>query len=266
MRDLRAGIAAGRFHVARVPGSRCARRERRRPDRGDARRAARRAGQARRLRAPPRALLLQLRARSRRGRRDRPQADARGDQTPRRTRHDRHRRPGPHRIDRARPLLGTGELNLATERKSPASAGPFPFNRGARIRTGDLTDPNGARYQAAPRPDEAPVSHKGRPSRSLRLPPAPRGSARPLSSPRAAALRSARRGRPPARARALRGLLRQRPAGAGSRARRRIATGVSAHAELFELAVGEQVQLLLVHHGLFWGPGASASTLSSSGA
>ncbi len=35
----------------------------------------------------------------------------------------------------------------------------------------------------------------------------------------------------------------------------RIATGVSAHAELFELAVGERVQLLLVHHGLFWGPG-----------
>ncbi len=27
-------------------------------------------------------------------------------------------------------------------------------NRGARIRTGDLTDPNGARYQAAPRPEE----------------------------------------------------------------------------------------------------------------
>ena len=26
-------------------------------------------------------------------------------------------------------------------------------HRGARIRTGDLADPNGARYQAAPRPD-----------------------------------------------------------------------------------------------------------------
>lgn len=34
-----------------------------------------------------------------------------------------------------------------------------------------------------------------------------------------------------------------------------IATGVSAHAELFELAAGEGAQLLLVHHGLFWGPG-----------
>jgi hypothetical protein len=27
------------------------------------------------------------------------------------------------------------------------------LNRGARVRTGDLTAPNGARYQAAPRPD-----------------------------------------------------------------------------------------------------------------
>jgi dinuclear metal center YbgI/SA1388 family protein len=34
-----------------------------------------------------------------------------------------------------------------------------------------------------------------------------------------------------------------------------IATGVSAHAELFELAVGEQAGLVLVHHGLFWGSG-----------
>jgi dinuclear metal center YbgI/SA1388 family protein len=32
-----------------------------------------------------------------------------------------------------------------------------------------------------------------------------------------------------------------------------IATGVSAHAELFNLAAGEQADLLLVHHGLFWG-------------
>ena len=31
--------------------------------------------------------------------------------------------------------------------------------RGARIRTGDLTDPNGARYQAAPRPDAPSVFH-----------------------------------------------------------------------------------------------------------
>ncbi len=32
-----------------------------------------------------------------------------------------------------------------------------------------------------------------------------------------------------------------------------LATGVSAHAELFELAAAEGAQLLLVHHGIFWG-------------
>ena len=39
---------------------------------------------------------------------------------------------------------------------------------------------------------------------------------------------------------------------------RTIATGVSAHAELFELAARERAQLLLVHHGLFWGSGVVA--------
>jgi dinuclear metal center YbgI/SA1388 family protein len=34
-----------------------------------------------------------------------------------------------------------------------------------------------------------------------------------------------------------------------------VATGVSAHAELFERAAAERVELLLVHHGLFWGSG-----------
>src|SRR5271154_4747859 len=37
-----------------------------------------------------------------------------------------------------------------------------------------------------------------------------------------------------------------------------IATGVSAHAELFELAAGEHAELLLVHHGLFGGSGFAA--------
>jgi len=37
-----------------------------------------------------------------------------------------------------------------------------------------------------------------------------------------------------------------------------IATGVSAHAELFELAAGERADMLLVHHGLFWGAGIRA--------
>ena len=35
----------------------------------------------------------------------------------------------------------------------------------------------------------------------------------------------------------------------------RLATGVSANAELFELAAREGADMLLVHHGLFWGPG-----------
>jgi dinuclear metal center YbgI/SA1388 family protein len=35
-----------------------------------------------------------------------------------------------------------------------------------------------------------------------------------------------------------------------------VATGVSAHAELFELAAGEQAELVIVHHGLFWGGAA----------
>src|SRR5690242_6666465 len=41
----------------------------------------------------------------------------------------------------------------------------------------------------------------------------------------------------------------------GPREARRIATGVSAHAELFERAAAREADLLLVHHGLFWGAG-----------
>ena len=43
----------------------------------------------------------------------------------------------------------------------------------------------------------------------------------------------------------------------------RIATGVSASIELFERAIESQAQLLLVHHGLFWGrgPGPIDSTM-----
>jgi dinuclear metal center YbgI/SA1388 family protein len=37
-----------------------------------------------------------------------------------------------------------------------------------------------------------------------------------------------------------------------------IATGVSANVQLFELAAAEHAQLLLVHHGLFWGSGPGA--------
>jgi dinuclear metal center YbgI/SA1388 family protein len=39
---------------------------------------------------------------------------------------------------------------------------------------------------------------------------------------------------------------------------RTLATGVSANAELFELAAAEGADLLLVHHGLFWGAGVAA--------
>lgn len=35
----------------------------------------------------------------------------------------------------------------------------------------------------------------------------------------------------------------------------RLATGVSASAELFELALAAQADLVIVHHGLFWGSG-----------
>jgi dinuclear metal center YbgI/SA1388 family protein len=38
----------------------------------------------------------------------------------------------------------------------------------------------------------------------------------------------------------------------------RIVTGVSAHVELFERAADAQAGLLLVHHGLIWGPGVKA--------
>jgi len=37
-----------------------------------------------------------------------------------------------------------------------------------------------------------------------------------------------------------------------------LVTGVSAHAELFEQAAAEQAQLVLAHHGLFWGSGVRA--------
>ena len=38
----------------------------------------------------------------------------------------------------------------------------------------------------------------------------------------------------------------------------KLASGVSAHAELFERAAQAGAGLLLVHHGLFWGPGVRA--------
>jgi dinuclear metal center YbgI/SA1388 family protein len=43
----------------------------------------------------------------------------------------------------------------------------------------------------------------------------------------------------------------------GPREVRTVASGVSANAELFELAAAEGADLLLVHHGLFWGAGVA---------
>ena len=39
---------------------------------------------------------------------------------------------------------------------------------------------------------------------------------------------------------------------------RTVASGVSAHAELFKLAAAEHAELLIVHHGLFWGAGVDS--------
>jgi dinuclear metal center YbgI/SA1388 family protein len=44
----------------------------------------------------------------------------------------------------------------------------------------------------------------------------------------------------------------------GAREISRIATGVSANAELFAMAAAEGADLLLVHHGLFWGSGVTS--------
>src|SRR4029078_9063732 len=44
------------------------------------------------------------------------------------------------------------ETHVSTRSDGPAER----RNRGAQIRTGDLSDPNGARYQAAPHPEIGP--------------------------------------------------------------------------------------------------------------
>src|SRR3954462_4083961 len=50
----------------------------------------------------------------------------------------------------------SGTCVIAPPRRAGHAAAHGDANRGARIRTGDLTDPNGARYQAAPRPEARP--------------------------------------------------------------------------------------------------------------
>jgi dinuclear metal center YbgI/SA1388 family protein len=124
--------------------------------------------------------------------------------------------------------------------KNPAFAGLF--YRGAEIRTRDLTDPNGARYQAAPRPDVlGAVSHK-----------APALYVRPMTTPLSDILAELDRLLEPERFSDYGPNGLQVP---GATQIERIATGVSAHAKLFELTTAERAQLLIVHHGLFWGSG-----------
>jgi dinuclear metal center YbgI/SA1388 family protein len=114
--------------------------------------------------------------------------------------------------------------------------------RGARIRTGDLTDPNGARYQAAPRPDAPSVFHTASPYRYVRSVPA---RALDIIEELDRLLQAQR-----FEDYGPNGL--QVP---GAAQVETIATGVSANLELFELAAAERAQLLIVHHGLFWGAG-----------
>jgi dinuclear metal center YbgI/SA1388 family protein len=105
----------------------------------------------------------------------------------------------------------------------------------------DLTDPNGARYQAAPRPEESAVSHTAIVA----------GVPTPLTD----ILHELDRLLEPERFEDYcpNGL--QVPGGPQVTT---VATGVSAHLELFERARDEQAQLVLAHHGIFWGSGAQA--------
>jgi dinuclear metal center YbgI/SA1388 family protein len=51
----------------------------------------------------------------------------------------------------------------------------------------------------------------------------------------------------------------------GSREVSKIATGVSAHAELIDRAIAAGAQMLLVHHGLFWGNAPAALSEAMAG-
>ncbi len=125
------------------------------------------------------------------------------------------------------------------------------FYRGAEIRTRDLTDPNGARYQAAPRPDARSVFHTAlvvRPSGHAT--PAGARYRRPVPAPSADILAELDHLLDPARFEDYGPNGLQVP---GAPQVDTVATGVSANLELFERAAAEKAQLLIVHHGLFWG-------------
>jgi dinuclear metal center YbgI/SA1388 family protein len=153
--------------------------------------------------------------------------------------------------------------------RTPKGSCPSGFSgyRGARIRTGDLADPNGARYQAAPRPDAALSIPQ--PGSGVGATHAPRGRRQGSRRPRS------RYGRPmpcqlkDAVAELDRLLEPERfadycPNGLQVPGRadvRKVVTGVSANLELFERAASWGADLVVVHHGLFWGSSPTAIDL-----
>ncbi len=104
-------------------------------------------------------------------------------------------------------------------------------NRGAQIRTGDLSDPNGARYQAAPHPERS----KGSDNRPL----AHRDEIIRHANELLEVDRFPEYGTP-----GLQVL--------GAEEVEKIACGVSSSRELFERAAAAGAQLVIVHHGMFW--------------
>ena len=147
-----------------------------------------------------------------------------------------------HRPDGAGGRLAGREANTGDPCAAPkegaggGTMGSPALNRGAQIRTGDLSDPNGARYQAAPHPEP----RKGSGSRFRRLAPwlaGTRSSRTRAHCSRSSDSRSSRR-------RAFRSSARRRSrrSRAGSRAP---ASSSSGRSEL-------GAELVLVHHGLFW--------------
>jgi dinuclear metal center YbgI/SA1388 family protein len=104
-------------------------------------------------------------------------------------------------------------------------------NRGAQIRTGDLSDPNGARYQAAPHPERS----KGSDNRRL----AHRDDIIRYANELLEVDRFPEYGTPGLQV-------------VGAEQVVKIACGVSSSQELFERAGAAGAQLLIVHHGMFW--------------
>ena len=111
-------------------------------------------------------------------------------------------------------------------------------HRGARIRTGDLTDPNGARYQAAPRPEEGSQYPIGPGFASVRTMATRREIIEELDRL--------------LEAESFRDYCPNGLQVAGRDEVTRVATGVSASAELLEQALARGADLVLTHHGLFW--------------